>query len=165
MGILLLSDISFKSTYPGVHTFPIIRAGMTPLNSSVIFTHEFNLTATAEFWWYFPALLTDVKRVRPVAPLNCTTKDCLSYFIPGSLSTMYLDPSLPLITANDFPKAISYIQNDAPGYQLDFQYIDRNKDPPIMMSDCKVYGITKTAIQICLKKDGPSILGGTSPLV
>jgi hypothetical protein len=160
LGVLLLSDISFRSTYPGVTTFPIEGAGVAPLNISVTSTEHFNETATANFWWYFPALLTDNKRIRPAAPLNCTTTDCLSYFMPGSLSSVILDPSLPPITANQFPKAISYITNDAPGYQLDFQQIDRVKDPNMMMSDCRLYGWETTAIQICLKSVDNSMLAG-----
>jgi hypothetical protein len=160
LGILLLSDISFRSTYRGVTTFPIQAAGVAPLNTSVINTQYFNETATAEFWWYFPALLTDSKRVRAAIPLNCTTTDCISYFMPGSLSSVQLDPSLPPITENQYPKAISYITNNAPGYQIDFQQIDRVKDPNLMMSDCRLYGWQATAVQICLKTYGHSILAG-----
>ena len=160
LGVLLLSDISFQSTYAGVTTFPIEAAGIAPLNTSVINTQFFNQTATAEFWWYFPALLTDNKRVRPTSPINCSTSDCLSYFMPGSLSSVVLDPSLPPIPATQYPKAISYITNNAPGYQIDFQKIDRVNDPNLMMSDCRLYGWEATAIQICLKTDGHSILAG-----
>ena len=80
--------------------------------------------------------------------------------MPGSLSSVILDPSLPPITANQYPKAISYITNDAPGYQLDFQQIDRVKDPNMMMSDCRLYGWDTTAIQICLKSVHNSMLAG-----
>jgi hypothetical protein len=80
--------------------------------------------------------------------------------MPGSLSSVVLDPSLPPIPANQYPKAIAYITNDAPGYQIDFQHIDRVSDPNMMMSDCRLYGWQTTAIQICLKTSGHSILAG-----
>jgi hypothetical protein len=161
LGVLLLSDISFKSTYPIVHQFPIARGGLSPLNTSVVYTHFFNMTATAEFWWYFPALLTDNKRVKPVAPLNCSGNMCNSFFIPGSMTTLQFDPQLPPITQDSYPEANSLIQNDAPGYQVEFKPIDANQDPPMLTTDCRVYGISIMAIQICLKKVDSSIMAGT----
>ena len=158
LGILLLSDVSFKSTYPEVHSFPIQRAGLAPMNTSVINHDKFNLTATAEFWWYFPALTTDVKRVKAVTPLNCT--NCDSYFIPGSMASIVLDPSQPIISQDDYPNALAYIQTDAPGYQIDFYPIDRVNDPYMTLDDCRVYGVDFLAIQICLKETNGSMLVG-----
>jgi len=165
LGILLLSDISFKSTYPEIHAFPVQRAGLSPLNSSLVNFPNFNVTATTEFWWYFPALLTDVKRVRGVAPLNCTGADdeCLSYFVPGSMADISLDPSQPVLAANQFPRATAYMQIDAPGYQLDFKRIDRVNDPYMTLLDCHVYGIPQVAIQVCLKENGNELLAGATP--
>lgn len=137
---------------------------MSPLNTSVINTSLFNETATAEFWWYFPALLTDSKRVRGVAPpANCTPDDdCLSYYLPGSMSTIVYQPSMAPITQDQYPTAVSYIQNDAPGYQIDFRNIDRANDPSMIMDeDCRLYGVDAAAVQICLKNTGPSLLAGT----
>jgi hypothetical protein len=163
LGILLLSDISFKSTYPPAYQFPIASAGMAPLNTSVINAPLFNQTATADFWWYFPALLTDNKRIKGVPPPdNCTAEDaCLSYFLPGSMSSIKYDNNTVPITQNQYSKAIAYIQNDAPGYQIDFRQIDRVNDPSIIMDiDCQVYGVPAAAIQICLKKVNQSLLAG-----
>ena len=50
LGVLLLSDTSFKSTYRGVYDFPIQSAGLSPLNTSIVNTDRFNETATADFW-------------------------------------------------------------------------------------------------------------------
>jgi hypothetical protein len=43
MGILLLSDVSFKSTYPPVEQFQILRAGLSPLNVSLVNTDLFDI--------------------------------------------------------------------------------------------------------------------------
>jgi hypothetical protein len=131
------------------------------MNTSVAQVGGFNLTATAEFWWYFPALLTDSKRVKAGTPLNCSGQNCNSYFIPGSMSSIDLDPNQPTIAKQDYPKAISYIQNDAPGYQLDFYPIDRVNDVSMTLDDCRVYGVDRVAIQVCLKETGGSLLAGT----
>lgn len=58
--------------------------------------------------------------------------------------------TLPADSVN--PDAISYIQNDAPGYQFDFYPIDPAVDPPMTIDDCRVYGIFNTALNICLKQ-------------
>lgn len=162
LGVALLSDVSFQSTYPNVHQFPIASAGLSPLNTSVVNTNNFNTTATADFWWYFPAFLTDNRRVWPMpSPPNCFDAQCNSYFLPGSMSGVQLDPNLPPIASSDYPKAISWIQNDAPGYQFDFSPIDRVKDPSMTLDDCRVYGTDFLAVQLCLKNADSSILAGT----
>src|SRR5271156_837147 len=164
LGVLLLSDVSFTPTYPQVYTYPIEQAGVAPLNTSIVNTVSlFNLTATAEFWWYFPALLTDVKRVKPVAPIACTdTNYCNSYFIPGSMSSIVLDPNQTVLSQNDYPGALASIQDNAPGYQLDFYPIDRVNDPYMTLDDCQLYGVDFLAFQVCLKEvPGGSMLAGT----
>jgi hypothetical protein len=139
-----------------------VQAGISPLNTSIVDTvNMFNLTATAEFWWYFPALLTDTKRVKSVAPITCSGEDCSSYYLPGSMTSIVLDPNQPPISKQDFPSAVSYIQNDAPGYQLDFYPIDAINDPSMTLDDCRVYGVAIIAIQICLKETRGSLLAGT----
>jgi hypothetical protein len=159
LAVLLLSNISFTTTQHVVHQFPIARAGLSPLNTSLTLTDQFNATATAQFWWYFPAILSDSLAVQPATPLNCSGDQCQSYFFPGSMRNILLDPKLPPIGSNEFPGAISYLQNDAPGYQIDYSPVDPT-DPPLSLTDCRVYGIEIMAIQICLKKSNNSLLAG-----
>jgi hypothetical protein len=121
---------------------------------------QFNQTATANFWWYFPALLTDSKRVHPIAPVHCSGEMCNSFFIPGSMPGIKFDPSQPNITKQDYSNAIAYIQEDAPGYHVEFYPIDTENDPSLSLSDCRVYGISFMAVQVCLKKVNHSMLAG-----
>ena len=168
LGVLLLSDISFKSTYPGILDIPVQRAGLSPMNSSVFQTQNFNSSATAEFWWYFPALLSDTKRVGTVQSIvPCSGLHCGSYFMPGSMMVVLLENGTTLPSPDAYPDAICYIQNDAPGYQFDFYPIDSVNDPPITMADCRVYGVWNMAVNICLKQvNETSLLTGTLlPLV
>jgi hypothetical protein len=124
-------------------------------------TDQFNITATAQFWWYFPAVLSDSLTVQPATPLNCSGDQCQSFFFPGSMRNILLDPKLPPIGSNEYPGAISYMQNDAPGYQIDYSPLDPT-DSPITLADCRVYGIEIMAIQICLRKSNNSLLAGRS---
>lgn len=161
MGILLLSDVSFQVTYPSIMTLPVLRAGLSPLNVSIVNTSIFNETSTTEFWWYFPALLSDSQRVTSVPPLNCSGEACHSYFLPGSMAAIALDPNLPAITPDRYPDANVYIQNDAPGYQIDYYPIP-DEDPSIILADCNLYGADNVALQVCLKSAGSSLLAGIS---
>jgi hypothetical protein len=76
------------------------------------------------------------------------------------MSSILIDNNTAPITKDQFPKAISYLQNDAPGYQIDFRRIDRVNDPSMTMDDCRLYGIDSTAITVCLKKVDHSLLAG-----
>lgn len=64
------------------------------------------------------------------------------------------------ITEADYPTATTFIQNDAPGYQIDFYPIDEKYDPPMTLNDCRIFGISTNAIQICLKTIDNSFLAG-----
>lgn len=159
LGILLLSDVFIKATYPTVYEFPIASAGLSPLNTSIVNTFQFNETAVVDFWWYFPAFLTDTKRAKPVASLDssCTNDQCSSYFVPGSMASVQLDPSVPVIAPTDYPNAYAWMQIDAPGYQLDFSPIAETN---MTTDDCRVFGISSCAVQICLANHGPSLQAG-----
>ena len=162
LGILLLADISFLPTYRAIEKFPVLQAGVSEMNSTFPRVHGFDDVATPTFWWYYPSILADGKVSRSVTPLGCSGERCSSFFLPGPLSTVLFDPDMPNITESDSPAATYFIQNDAPGYQVDFQPIDENKDPPIVLADCRVFGLSIAAVQICLKAANSSLLAGTS---
>lgn len=75
---------------------------------------------------------------------------------------MKLDPSVQNITRLDYPLATSYIQNDAPGYQVQYSPIDSETEPPFTFEDCRVFGIPYMAIELCLKTANSSMLAGMS---
>jgi len=76
------------------------------------------------------------------------------------MSSVTLEPNLPPITKDEHPKASVWIQNDAPGYQLDFYPIDPVTDPSLTLDDCQLYGIPEMAVQVCLKAENGSFLAG-----
>jgi hypothetical protein len=77
------------------------------------------------------------------------------------MTQIQLDPNVTSVPSDAYPEAITYIQNDAPGYQIDFYPIDMQKES-IALSDCRVYGLNSLAIQVCLKQTNNSFLAGTS---
>lgn len=127
-------------------------------------TDWFQITATDYLWFYFPALLADGKISQPVAPVSCTGLGCEGYFLPGLPSYIHFDPTTPNLTATEYPDATTFIQQNAPGYQLDFSDIDINTDPSVTLEDCRVYGLSILALQICLKQANNSMLAGTTAL-
>jgi hypothetical protein len=157
VGIVLLSDVSFQTTYPVVYECGIMQAGLSPINASVI--TPFDLDATSEFWWSFPSLLTDQAVVTTILPLTCSGPSCLSYFLPGPMTAVLFDPNLPTIGKNNFSEANAYIVKDAPGYQIDYSSITAN-DPNLDDGDCKIYGMAWAALFICVKEVGNGIIGG-----
>jgi hypothetical protein len=165
LGIILLSDVSFKATYRTVHEFPVIQAGQSPMNAFIVNAPWLNITAPPEFWWYLPAMLADGKLSHPVTPLSCSGNDCSSFFLPGTLSTIIFDPQSPNITESDYTIAKAYIQEDAPGYQVEFYPIDETRDPSFTLEDCRAYGISTLAVNVCLKKSGRSLLAGSHSLL
>ena len=130
------------------------------MNTSFVQTRWFKDTATDYFWFYFPSLLSDGKISHPVAPVSCSGASCHAFFLPGPTSIIRFDPTSPNITESDYPDATSFIQQNAPGYQIDFYPIDETKDPPVTLADCRVYGLSALAIQICLKQSNSSLLAG-----
>jgi hypothetical protein len=134
------------------------------MNTTFPSTTWFQMSATDYFWFYFPALLADNKISRPVVPVSCTGPSCEGFFVPGVPSYIRFDPSTPNITGSDFPEATSFIQQNAPGYQIDFSAIDVNNDPLVTLADCRVYGLSFLALQICLKQANNSMLAGSIPM-
>jgi hypothetical protein len=160
LGVLLLSDISFQSTYNEVYNFSVSSAGLSPLNTTIAKgTFDFNSKATAQFWWFYSSLLTDTQNVRAVAPLNCSGQLCDSYFMPGRAVNIVRDPSEPSVTTENLTDATALIQYDAPGYQVEFSQIDP-PSPAMTLNDCRLYGISDVAIQICMMKEDSSFLAG-----
>lgn len=79
------------------------------------------------------------------------------------MSSIVLDPTQKVVTGNDYPGALASIQDNAPGYQLDFYPIDTVDDPYMTLDDCQLYGVDFLAVQVCLKEaPGGSMLAGTS---
>ena len=136
IGIILLSDLTFTTTYPIVFQSRILNAGLSPLNASVL--TPFDADAVSEFWWNFPSLMTDQAITKTITPLTCT--NCTSYFFPGAMMTVEFDPGLPDIGRQNFSQAGVFIVNDAPGYQIDFAQVGPDY-PPFVEDDCKVYGM------------------------
>jgi len=162
LAVLLLSDISIQPSYTEIYQSPVLDAGLSPINTSITTGYHFNENAQSEFWWYFNTALSDTRNVRTVDPLNCPQGEvCKAYFLPGTPANLVPDLSQPDITTENYTDATSFIQHDAPGYQLDFSPLEPADVPPMYLSDCRLYGTSQSAIEICLKSANTSFIAGT----
>jgi hypothetical protein len=160
IGIILLSDISIRPAYQEVFQSGVARAGLSPINASLVDISGFDTVATASFWWSFPSLMTNTAEIATIPPLTCSGSSCLSYFLPGPITLLLFDEALPMIETSDFQEADVLIVNDAPGYQLEFSQPTGNDSKLNLNTDCRPYGISWAMIIICIKKVGNSLIGG-----
>ena len=159
LGVVLLADVSLKPTYRELQEFPVLQSGLTPMNTSLVYDPKFQFEATANFWWNFPSVMSSGFSI---APVTCSGNDCQSFWFPGPISSIQFAPGAAPVTDDDAPQATTFIEKSAPGYQIDFNPIDETKDPPMLLEDCRVFGIPIIAIQLCLKKtNDSSLLAGT----
>ena len=162
LAVLLLSDVSTQPVYTEVYESPVLYSGLSPINTAITEYDGISEYANTEFFWYYNTIFSDTRNVRVVEPLSCPPGEvCNSYFMPGNPSTLIPDTSQPQITAENFPDATSFIQHDAPGYQLDFSPI-KSDGPPIYLRNCKRYGASDVAIEICLQNVNGSFMAGNS---
>ena len=163
LGVLLLSDVSFKATYREQQEFPLLQAGLTSMNTSLVNDPDFPFFATGNFWWHFPSMMS---YSHPITSVSCSGSLCQSFYFPGPISLIQFPPGAPAITHTDSPLATTFIEKNSPGYQIEFYPVDESKDPPILMDDCRVFGIPIVALQVCLKKtNDSSFLAGTARTV
>ena len=162
LAVLLLSDFSIESTHTEVYESPVLDAGLSPINTTLTQSYGFNDFALIEFFWYYNTIFSDTRNVRTLEPLNCPPGEaCSSYFLPGTPEKLVAGFTQLQITTENFTDATWFIQHDAPGYQIDFSAIEREV-PPMHVSDCKLYGASSSAVQICLKSVNTSFMAGTS---
>jgi hypothetical protein len=155
LGVVLLSDVSFRATYREQQTIPVAQAGLTMMNTTFVDDPVFQYFGTGNFWWHFPAMTSYSS---PVEPVRCSGKTCQSYFYPGLISLVRFPPGAPSVPDSDSPLSTTIIQKNAPGYQMDFYPVDPQIDPAITLADCQTFGIPIAALQICLKKTNDSSL-------
>src|SRR5271154_2447272 len=77
--------------------------------------------------------------------------------MPGNPLKLIADQSQPQITTENFTDATWLIQHDAPGYQLDFSPLESD-DSPMYLRNCKRYGASDIAIEICLQSMNASFI-------
>jgi hypothetical protein len=160
LGVLLLSNVNFRATYRDVQNFPLLQAGLTAMNTSLVNDPNFQYFATGNFWWHFPSMMS---YAYPVTPLSCSdlSSDCQAFYFPGQLSLIQFPAGEPAVTKTDSPSATTLIEKDAPGYQIEFEAID--SVPNFNLADCRVFGIPIVAVQVCLKETNDSFIAGTLP--
>ena len=150
LGVLLLSDVSFRATYREVQDFPVQGSGLIPMNESLVQDPDFPYYGTSMFSFHFPAMMS---YSHPVTPLNCSGPACRSFFFSGPLSVAKFPPDARPITKNDSPDATAFIQKNAPGYQMEFVSFKDGSGGSFAVGDCRVLGVPFCAVQICVRKN------------
>jgi hypothetical protein len=154
LGIILLSDVSFRATYRELQDFPLLQGGLTSMNTSLVLDPNFGIYATSDFWWHLPAMMS---YGYPVAPVRCVGAACQSLFFSSPLSTVKFHNETT-ITGSDSPSATSFILKNAPGYQIEFHPMDKSTNLGLTFQNCRVFGIPIVAVQVCLRKTNDTAL-------
>jgi hypothetical protein len=162
LGVILLADVTFKAIYRDLQEFPLAQSGLSPLNPSLVKNPGFQYEGTADFWWELPSMLA---YSYTVPPIRCSGDNCRSYFFSAPLSVLKFQPGSGNITSSVQPLANTIIEKNSTGYQVDFSAIDVSKET-MSLTDCRVYGQSIVALQLCLKKtNDSSFLAGIATLV
>lgn len=158
LGVILLSRVAYITSYPQVYQTTVLGAGLSAMNVSILNDPDRTALATSEFWWYFPSLLTNSAQMISTIPVSCS--NCSAYFLPGAMSLVAFDPTLPSIGKSNYSQAAAFIVHDAPGFQMEFSNVAENIT--FETEECKLYGVPSVAIQICIKQRRNSFYGGCS---
>jgi hypothetical protein len=175
LGIILLSDLTFKNTYAPYVTKPIL-SGMPTFNASLTvgdgFNNDFIRRAAIQNFVLSP--LAPYRVTLPNEMINCTDSSCLAVRIHWNIEYTAVPPStwkpgdpLPEITTNwktqfdpEHPWT-TFKVNNASTVQMEFSYPQRNI--LFVGDECQIYGYPYLAMEVCMKQaDMPhQILVGT----
>lgn len=145
--------------YGTVHEIPDIQTGLAPINASTVLV-PFEPGIVAALAFPFFGILSDSSQVTEApAPPQCSGRlNCFSYYFPGPIDfTSNLSSSI-IQDHTQYPAATTYIQKDAPGYQVSFYSLNENEATPFDESSCYFSGLKNTAIQICVVQNGTNLL-------
>jgi hypothetical protein len=168
------AHVTVERVYTPDISFPV-TAGLSDLHTSVMALERLNVisnssssatssnTATIQdtginmmITGSTNSLLTDPNFVINVAPINCTSSDCKSLFLPGGMELVrYQNGSAINITSA--PEDSILIVNNAPGFQVEYEPSDYVFN---YSADCTMYGYAVSSFFSCLKFTGTNIISG-----
>jgi hypothetical protein len=157
--LILLADISFKTTYSRVYTYPVDDGGVPPIDLSVQNTTDYSLQASYLLWNTYSRVFLDPLFYIEIPPRSCSGSDCLSYYFPGGTG---LNVNGSVWDWSVLPQANAGLYNDYPGYQVEF-YPPASSDPAPSAGECGTYGQEWWAIQLCIVKEKEHLIAGFKP--
>ena len=116
LGVILLADVSLKPSYHEIENFPILQAGLTPMNTSLVNDPNFQLIATGNFWWHFPSMMS---YGHSIAPVSCSGTLCQAFWSPGTMSLVRFPAGAATIT-NETPRRHNFHPKRCPRVSLSY---------------------------------------------
>lgn len=164
LGIILLSDLTFKNTYAPYVTKPVL-SGMPIFNASLTIgdgsNNDFIRRAAIQNFILSP--LAPYRVTLPNEMINCTDSSCLAVRIHWNIEYTAVPPPtwttsdpFPDITTDwqtqfdpDHPWTTFKVQN-ASTVQMEFSY--PQQDVVFVGGECQMYGYPYLAMEICMKQ-------------
>jgi hypothetical protein len=151
VGIALLTNVSFRTSWQVIQQVPLHGAGLGPLDP-----WETNDYGAAFFWYFFSGVLSDPSVVTTIPPHSCSGSECLSLYFPGGTNTISPHPA----TLKKSEEASAFIVFNAPGYNVEF-YPSKQEAVFNTSTDCRSYTVSKLrGLGLCVKRQGDYFIGG-----
>lgn len=160
LGITLLANVSFTSTWREIHQFPLLGSGISPINATI--ATNLGSYCPIHFWPWFYGLLGSPNYATYIPPIHCSgVTNCSSYFLPGSVYDITFPQSF---NATSYPEATALVVQNSVGYQIEYYSLSSSDD--FNGAECKVYGYDypedSVGILLCLKQSGNDLLAGAA---
>ena len=157
LAVIVLTKVSFKTTWEEIYTYDIALGGIPPIDTSLQNVSMWGPRASLAIWYSFPSILVDPKFVTSIPPHACRTSDCLSYFYPRGTGDRVNNS---IWHPHAYPQANGIILNDAPGYQIEYGGLTSDSRGTLV---CHTYGMSTFALQLCITKQEDEIVAGLYP--
>jgi hypothetical protein len=163
LGSILFIKVSTSAWYDALHDIPGIQSGLLPINISTIFV-PFQPGLGPSLSFQFAGILSDSSRVTEAPfPTECAGRSsCVSYYFPGSIDFTY-NLTAPILDSSQYSDATTYIQVDAPGYQVSFYPLNTSERLYPVTSSCYFSGLENFGLQICVVQNGSRLLASKTP--
>lgn len=155
VGIALLTNVSFRTSWQVIQQVPLQAAGLGPLDP-----YETNDYGVAYFWYFYSGVLSDPSLVTAIPSHSCTSSsECLSLFFPGGTNTISPHPAT---LQNQSEEASAFIVFNNPGYNVEF-YPIQGEAVFDTSTDCRSYVFSEQqGLGLCVKRQGNAFIGGIS---
>jgi len=153
LAIILFASINFHPVFIATTSDEEILGGMADFNVSLLETVPGILEIVSPFFLSNAGYLLDSPEKSiawPPLSIDCRSSvDCLSYVLPGGLTSVWPEP-------DQFRKGFqdTFVVNGARGYHLEFLPSDPGDQTGYDQSNCRTYAILNLGIMICIKNNG-----------
>jgi len=165
LGVILLADVSFQTSYIPSTTKQFVKGGLGPFNTTLLSSHSDDLPVTV--FANIRGLLTDSSRVSstPSTISYCqgasSPVECWTVLLLGGLD--FLIPEPVGASAEETMGGTSYVVESVSAYSLEYFPI-QNGEIILEDSDCTTYRAPPSiALEVCIKNINDDLMIGKSP--